>query len=155
MRKIYSTRIKTNGSLPRDRRPQDFNGQILKAPSSPGNEFGSMFSFESTFSNNPGECLLKRSTFSIIHKDQNVTTFLTGFSPQNTLVHQRLLADRSPYENFPLFRGSQRPRTQIRTILPPVSTDSPDGAGEDLFSNYKSKEQLYIEARNVLNHVEP
>lgn len=30
-----------------------------------------------------------------------------------------------------------------------------NGAGEDFYSNYKSKEQLYIEAKHVLNMVEP
>lgn len=56
----------------------------------------------------------------------------------------------SPYENYPLFRGSQSPRTQIRTILPVQN-----GGGEELFDTTKSKEQLYIEAKHVLNMVEP
>merc|ERR1712223_2369666 len=134
---LSPNRIKTNGSLPRERRPQDFNGQGLKPPSSPNGE--SMFSFESTFN--------------------------TGLSPQSTLGRQRNIADRSPYENFPLpLRGSQSPRTHIRTILPqsnhtenylPEISLQTGGGGEDLFSTEKSKEQLYIEAKHVLNSVEP
>ena len=113
-----SVRIKTNGSLPRERRPQDFNG-----PLSPNGDLGAMFSFDSTY------------------------------SPQNTMVKH------SPYENMPA-RGSHSPRPQIRTILPAnieqvVEPTTFASAGEDLYHSDKSREQLYIEAKHVLNMVEP
>ena len=43
-----SIRIKTNGSLPRERRPQDFNG-LLNGPTSPNGDLGAMFSFDNTY----------------------------------------------------------------------------------------------------------
>ena len=53
----------------------------------------------------------------------------SGLSPQNTLGRQRSKADRSPYENYPLpLRGSQSPRTHIKTILP--SNNSENNANE-------------------------
>ena len=102
-------RIKTNGSLPRERRPQELNGDL-----------GAMFSFDTTY------------------------------SPPNTLVKN------SPYE--PARGSSHSPRPQIRTILPSnyeQVVEPSFGAGEDLFFSEKSKEQLYIEAKHVLNMVEP
>ena len=57
-------------------------------------------------------------------------------------------------------RGSHSPRPQIRTILPAnieqvIEPSSFATAGEDLFYSDKSREQLYIEAKHVLNMVEP
>jgi hypothetical protein len=62
---IVSTfRIKTNGSLPRDNRPQDFNGHVLspaytlKGPTSPSEDvvgdLSGIFSFESTYNTAKG-----------------------------------------------------------------------------------------------------
>ena len=49
----------------------------------------------------------------------------SGLSPQSTLGKQRNKADRSPYENYPLpLRGSQSPRTHIRTILPNANVEN-------------------------------
>ena len=57
------------------------------------------------------------------------TLTFSGLSPQNTLGRQRSKADRSPYENYPLpLRGSQSPRTHIKTILP--SNNSENNANE-------------------------
>ena len=57
------------------------------------------------------------------------TLTFSGLSPQNTLGRQRSKADRSPYENYPLpLRGSQSPRTHIKTILP--SSNSENNANE-------------------------
>ena len=113
------SRIKTNGSLPRERRPHELNGL------SPQGDLGAMFSFDTTY------------------------------SPPNTLVKN------SPYENMhqgPARGSSHSPRPQIRTILPAnyeQVVEPSFGAGEDLFFSEKSKEQLYIEAKHVLNMVEP
>jgi hypothetical protein len=53
------------------------------------------------------------------------TLTFSGLSPQNTLGRQRSKADRSPYENYPLpLRGSQSPRTHIKTILPNNQTEN-------------------------------
>ena len=87
-------------------------------------------------------------------------SYITGYSPQNTLGHQKHLIDKSPYDNYATpIRGPTSPRTQIRTILPPSATADNEilqtGCGEELFATEKSKEQLYIEAKHVLNMVEP
>ena len=65
------------------------------------------------------------------------TLTFSGLSPQNTLGRQRSKADRSPYENYPLpLRGSQSPRTHIKTILP--STNTENNANE-IYQVIKSK----------------
>ena len=65
------------------------------------------------------------------------TVTFSGLSPQNTLGRQRSKADRSPYENYPLpLRGSQSPRTHIKTILPNTNTEN---NGNEIYQVIKSK----------------
>ena len=62
---------------------------------------------------------------------------ISGLSPQNTLGRQRSKADRSPYENYPLpLRGSQSPRTHIKTILPNNHTEN---NANEIYQVIKSK----------------
>ena len=65
------------------------------------------------------------------------TLTFSGLSPQNTLGRQRSKADRSPYENYPLpLRGSQSPRTHIKTILPNTNTEN---NANEIYQVIKSK----------------
>ena len=65
------------------------------------------------------------------------TLTFSGLSPQNTLGRQRSKADRSPYENYPLpLRGSQSPRTHIKTILPNNQTEN---NANEIYQVIKSK----------------
>ena len=54
------SRIKTNGSLPRERRPHELNGL------SPQGDLGAMFSFDTTYS--PPNTLVKNSPYENMHQ---------------------------------------------------------------------------------------